>query len=83
MTSARPGVRRKTIGQIFGIPLLTALLSAIGLVSALVGDGIWDSVSWVMLLFPILLCVYCLRQAQKRVRLLIDRIAEAFSELGA
>jgi hypothetical protein len=65
MTSARPGVRRKTIGQIFGIPLLTALLSAIGLVSALVGDGIWDSVSWVMLLFPILLCSYCLRQAPK------------------
>jgi len=42
-----------------------ALLSAIGLVSALVGDGIWDSVSWVVLLFPILLCGYCLRQVQK------------------
>ena len=65
MTSARPGVRRKTIKQIFGIPLLTALLSAIGLVSALVGDGIWDSVSWLTLLIPILLCGYCLRQAQK------------------
>jgi hypothetical protein len=65
MTSARPGVRRKTIGQIFGIPLLTALLSAIGLVSGLVGDGIWDSVSWIVLLIPILLCGYCLRQAQK------------------
>jgi len=65
MTSARPGVRRKTLGQIFGIPLLTALLSAIGLVSALVGDGIWDGVSWVMLLFPILLCGYCLLHAHK------------------
>ena len=65
MTSVGPGVRRKTIGQVFGIPLLMALLSAIGLVSALVGDGIWDSVSWVMLLFPILLCGYCLRQVQK------------------
>jgi hypothetical protein len=65
MTGARPGVRRKTIGQIFGIPLLMALLSAIGLVSALVGDGIWDSVSWAALLIPILLCGYCLLQAQK------------------
>lgn len=65
MTSVGPGVRRKTIGQVFGIPLLMALLSAIGLVSALVGDGIWDSVSWVVLLFPILLCGYCLRQVQK------------------
>ena len=65
MTSARPVVGRKTIGQIFGIPLLTALLSAIGLLSALVGDGIWDRVSWVTLLIPILLCGYCLRQAQK------------------
>jgi len=45
MTSARPGVRRKTIGQIFGIPLLMAVLSAIGPVSALVGDGMSDAVS--------------------------------------
>jgi len=60
MIGARRGVRRKTIGQIFGIPLLMALLSAIGLVSALVGDGIWDSASWVTLLIPILLCGYCL-----------------------
>jgi hypothetical protein len=58
MTSARPGARRKTIGQIFGVPLLMAVLSAIGLVSALVGDGIWDSVSWITLLIPILLCGY-------------------------
>jgi cytosine/uracil/thiamine/allantoin permease len=52
MTSARPGARRKTIGQIFGIPVLMALLSAIGLVSALVGDGMWDGVSWVTLPIP-------------------------------
>jgi Fe2+ transport system protein B len=34
------------------------VLSIIGLVSALVGDGVWDGVSWVTLAIPILLCGY-------------------------
>jgi hypothetical protein len=31
------------------------VLSTIGLVAALVGDGVWDGVSWLALLLPILL----------------------------
>ena len=60
-----PGARRRTIGQIFGIPLLIALLSAIGLVSALIGDGIWDSISWITLLIPILLCGFFLLKPKR------------------
>jgi hypothetical protein len=33
----------------FGIPVLIALASAVGLVSALIGDGIFDVVSWLAL----------------------------------
>jgi len=50
--------RRQTNGQIFAIPAVLGVLSIIGLVSALVGDGVWDGVSWVTLAIPILLCGY-------------------------
>jgi hypothetical protein len=50
--------RRQTNGQIFAAPIVLGVLSVIGLVSALVGDGFWDGVSWVTLAIPILLCGY-------------------------
>lgn len=52
--------RRQTNRQIFAIPMLLGVLSVIGLVSALVGDGMWDGVSWTTLGTPILLCGYVL-----------------------
>lgn len=48
--------KRQTARQIFAGPLIVALLSAAGLLAALVGDGIWDAVSWATLLVPIALC---------------------------
>ena len=50
-------VRRQTIRQIFAGPVVVAVLSAAGLLSALLGDGIWDGVSWVVLAIPVAL--YC------------------------
>lgn len=58
MTMLRtPPVRtsRRTLAQIFTWPLLIGVLSTVGLISALVGDGLWDGVSWLALLLPILL----------------------------
>ncbi len=46
---------RQTLWQIFSWPLLIGVLSTIGLVAALVGDGLWDSVSWLTLFVPIAL----------------------------
>lgn len=46
---------RQTLSQIFTWPLVIGVLSTIGLVAALVGDGVWDGVSWLTLLLPILL----------------------------
>lgn len=54
----KPQSRRQTNGQIFAIPMVLGVLSIVGLVSALVGDGIWDGVSWATLAIPILLCGY-------------------------
>lgn len=53
-----PRPRRQTNGQIFAIPIVLGVLSIIGLISALVGDGVWDGVSWTTLAIPILLCGY-------------------------
>lgn len=36
----------------FALPLLLGLLSAIGLISALLGDGVWDAVAWLGLGLP-------------------------------
>lgn len=39
--------------QIWGMPVVLAVVSAVGLISALLGDGIWDVLSWVALAAPI------------------------------
>jgi hypothetical protein len=39
--------------RVFGPPLLLAVVSVIGLLSALLGDGIWDVLSWLALGTPI------------------------------
>jgi hypothetical protein len=44
---------RQTIGGIFRWPLLLGVLMAIGLASALVGDGGWDALSWTVLAIPL------------------------------
>ncbi|MEH2514005.1 hypothetical protein V1291_005359 [Nitrobacteraceae bacterium AZCC 1564] len=57
--------RRQTLGEIFAIPFVLGILSSVGLISALVGDGVWDGVSWIMLGIPILLCAYFLLKRRR------------------
>jgi hypothetical protein len=45
----------KTLRQIFATPILIGVLSTVGLIAALVGDGWWDGVSWLTLALPVLL----------------------------
>lgn len=49
---ALPG-RSAAFLSVFGAPLLLAAASAFGLVSALLGDGVWDVVSWCALAVPV------------------------------
>ena len=44
---------RLTARQIWGMPIVIGILSAIGLLSALLGDGIWDVLSWLALGTPV------------------------------
>ena len=58
---------RRTLGQIFAAPILIGVLSIVGLLAALIGDGWWDVVSWLTLTVPVLLYAYFLMR-RKRVR---------------
>ena len=44
--------------RMWGAPIGLALLTIVGLISALVGDGVWDHVSAVALGVPVLLCLW-------------------------
>lgn len=39
--------------RVFGPPVLLAVISAIGLLSALLGNDIWDVLSWIALGTPV------------------------------
>ncbi len=46
--------RRASLSRIFAMPLAIALVSLVGLVSALTGDGWRDALSWLGLAVPVL-----------------------------
>ena len=45
--------------EIFRVPLWIALCSFVGLISALIGDGVWDVVSWLTLSLPFAVLWWC------------------------
>lgn len=51
--------RRLSLRQVFAAPLAIAILSTVGLISALVGDDFWDVLSWQTLAIPIAVILYC------------------------
>ena len=44
--------------QVFGVPILLGVLSAVGLTSALLGDDIWNALSWLTLGVPCAIIVW-------------------------
>lgn len=44
--------RQSNFWKVFAIPTVIAMLSATGLFAALLGDGMWDSLSWLGLGIP-------------------------------
>ena len=50
--------------QIWGAPIVLSILTTIGLISALLGDGVWDALSAITLGIVCLVGAwYCLRRA--------------------
>ena len=48
----------RTMRQIFLWPMALGAMTVIGLVSALLADGVWDALSWAMLMAPVALGVW-------------------------
>jgi hypothetical protein len=55
-----------TLWQIFAVPLVVGIVSSLGLVFALVGDGWWDGLSWAALGVPVALYVLFMVQRKPR-----------------
>jgi hypothetical protein len=49
---------KRSLVRIFLAPAVIALVIAFGLVSALLGDGIWDQASWIALAAPLAVLVF-------------------------
>ncbi|MBN8888337.1 MAG: hypothetical protein J0I77_21680 [Rudaea sp.] len=47
-----------SLGRIFRVPLVLALVTAFGLLSALLGDDIWDVLSWLTMVVPLAVIGY-------------------------
>jgi len=61
MSGAANRQRRRhgnAFSRMWGAPILLAVLTAIGLISALLGDGVWDYVSAVALGVPTIACAW-------------------------
>jgi hypothetical protein len=54
--------RQSNFWKVFAIPTFIAVLSAAGLFAALLGDGVWDSLSWLGLGIPAALALRGLLQ---------------------
>lgn len=57
---------QQTTRQLWTMPLALSIMTAVGLISALLGDGLWDAFSWVTLAVPVIVCVwFALRKQPK------------------
>ena len=56
---------KRNLWMVFRWPLALAVLSLVGLVSALVGDGPWDALSWVALGIPLAVILVALARARR------------------
>lgn len=59
---------RRSLRSVYGIPALLALVTSCGLLSALLGDGLWDALSWIALAIPLAVLAWYLVQGRRRSR---------------
>ncbi len=47
------------LSRIFTIPIVLNVVAAVGLAAGLLGDGVFDAVSWLMLGLPLIVAAWC------------------------
>ena len=57
---------KSTFWKVWGIPVIIGILSGIGLLSALTGDGFYDLMSWLTLGFPVVVTIWFLVKMRDR-----------------
>jgi hypothetical protein len=59
-------ILRRPRARVFLFPAIIAFIVGCGLASALLGDGIWDAVSWIALALPLIIiaCYVAPRQSK-------------------
>ena len=60
--TTKPKSRARSLWSVFAAPLIMGVLSLIGLVSALAGNGLADWLSWMALAMPILSVAWAMRR---------------------
>jgi hypothetical protein len=59
-------VGSRSLRATFAAPALLAVLTGVGLMSALLGDEVWDALSWLLLAAPIAVVAWYLWMAFRR-----------------
>lgn len=49
---------KSTFRKVWEIPVIIGIFSLIGLLTALVGDGLYDLLSWILLGIPVLIIIW-------------------------
>ncbi|MBP0599382.1 hypothetical protein J8I26_14795 [Herbaspirillum sp. LeCh32-8] len=62
---SRPAERQSEFLHLWGMPILLGLLTAFGLLAALLGQGVWHWLAWLAIATPIVVMAYhlCKREA--------------------
>jgi hypothetical protein len=68
MKPLAPARQRGSVRRVFAIPVLLAVLSAIGLLSALLGDNFWDALSWLGLGVPVTVILWFVARPEREPR---------------
>ncbi|GAB3799625.1 hypothetical protein GCM10028819_23370 [Spirosoma humi] len=59
----RVSTRTYDYWHVWTMPILMGVLSVIGLLAALVGDAVWDGLSWLCLAIPLVVIGWFLRKS--------------------
>jgi hypothetical protein len=60
-----PGACSQRPPRIFAVPAVLAVVSLVGLVSALLGDDIWDALSWLALTAPLAVAAWAVLRPRR------------------
>jgi hypothetical protein len=61
-------VLRGLLGRTYFMPLIIAVVSSAGLLFALIGDGLWDYLSWLALGFPVAIALWFSQRRSRNQR---------------